>query len=118
MRHFYLILAIMATTILCGCDPKETDFSGKDVFAGFTYENPSRNTIVFHDKSRGEKVYYDFGDDDYEYHDPKDKFIHVYTQSGEYKIIVIAYEKGYKTSFGGFVGDGKEFRTEVTIQVE
>ena len=117
MKRICILLAIMATTILCGCDQTEFDVSGKKVFAGFTYDISGWNVVVFHDKSKGEKVLYYFGDGDFDYHNPKDVFSHEYPQAGEYKVTVIAYEKGYNSSMG-FVGDGKEFRTETTIKVE
>lgn len=119
MKRIYFIVALIATTILCGCEPdidhSKTgwDFSNEDVYANCTCDTYSDHLAIFVDKSRGAKVLYDFGDGYQEYHDPGEHFRHQYKSSGEYRLIVVAYE-----FFDYSRGYGKEFQTYITIQVE
>ena len=94
MKRIYLLIGIMAT-ILCGCteQPGYTIHIGGGgkvggVYADFDYIGSSNCCASFTDKSVGDYVLYNFGDDNstWSYKEPNANFTHQYAKSGLYKV--------------------------------
>lgn len=102
MKRIYFLLAIMAT-ILTGCI-EEPDYTihigggGKvgGVYADFDYIGSTNCCASFIDKSVGDYVLYNFGDDNstWSYMEPSANFTHQYAKSGLY--VVTARASGGK----------------------